>query len=210
MKSISTGSAPSKTGRLQVRLITEPADGQRFDQLLDQQHFLGPRAPSGNHLRQVLTRDGQWVALLLWCSSALCLKDRDDFIGWDPLTRAQRLKLIVNNARFLVLDEARHPNLASQALAAAVAALPGQWLARFGYRPLLAETFTDPEAHAGTCYKAAGWQPVGMSAGFQRNHRCDYFLHHGRPKRIWLRPPCTLAPCHGSAQPTCRPTARPL
>ncbi|NWG76067.1 MAG: ISAs1 family transposase, partial [Rubrivivax sp.] len=168
--------------------MTEPADCQRFDQLLDQQHFLGPRAPSGNHLRQVLTRDGQWVALLLWCSSALCLKDRDDFIGWDPLTRAQRLKLIVNNARFLVLDEARHPNLASQALAAAVAALPGQWLARFGYRPLLAETFTDPEAHAGTCYKAAGWQPVGMSAGFQRNHRCDYFLHHGRPKRIWLRP----------------------
>lgn len=188
MKSISTSSTPSKTGCLQILLITEPADGQRFDQLLHQQHFLGPRAPSGDALRQVLVRDGQWVALMLWCSSALCLKDRDDFIGWDPLTRAQRLKLIVNNARFLVLDEAREPNLASQALAAATAALPEQWLARFGYRPLLAETFTDPEAHAGTCYKAAGWQPVGFSAGFQRHHRCDYFLHHGRPKRIWLRP----------------------
>ena len=30
-------------------------------------------------------------------------------------------------------------------------------------RPLLAETFTDPETHAGTCYSAAGWQAVGYS-----------------------------------------------
>ena len=188
MNSISTRPASAKPGCLQVQLISEPADCQRFDQLLHHQHFLGSRAPSGDHLRQVLSRDGRWVALLMWCASALALKDRDDFIGWDPLTRAQRLKLIVNNARFLVLDEARHPNLASQALAAALTALPEQWHARFGYRPLLAETFTDPEAHAGTCYKAAGWQPVGFSAGFQRSHRCDYFLHHGRPKRIWIKP----------------------
>ncbi|MDD2676571.1 MAG: hypothetical protein PHP75_03765 [Methylacidiphilaceae bacterium] len=28
-------------------------------------------------------------------------------------------------------------------------ALPGQWRDRFGYTPLLAESFTDPEAYAG-------------------------------------------------------------
>ena len=42
--------------------------------------------------------------------------------------------------------------------------LPEQWQERFGYRPLLAESFTDPEAYAGTCYKASNWEPVGWSA----------------------------------------------
>ena len=188
MKPISASIPRTGAHALQVITLAPPADCQRFDQLLAQQHFLGPRVPAGHHLRQVVVRDGQWVGLLLWCASALCLRDRDDWIGWDPLTRAQRLKLIVNNARFLIPDAVRQPNLASQCLAAATAALPDQWREHFGYAPLLAETFTDPEAHAGTCYKAAGWQPIGHTAGYERVHRCDYFLHHGRPKRIWLKP----------------------
>jgi hypothetical protein len=188
MRSLSTPTTRSEAHRLHVLVLTQPAQCQQFDERLHQEHFLGPRAPAGDHLRQVVVRDGHWVGLLLWCASALCLRDRDDWLGWDPLTRAQRLKLIVNNARFLIPNAARAPNLASQCLAAATTALPAQWRARFGYQPLLAETFTDPEAHAGTCYKAAGWQPIGHTAGYERVHRCDYFRHHGRPKRIWLKP----------------------
>ncbi len=123
----------------------------------------------------------------MWCASALHLKDRDGWIGWDPLTRAQRLKLIVNQARFLIPKTARRPNLASQILAAATTALPAQWFAHHGYAPLLAETFTDPEAHAGTCYKAAGCEPVGKTVGFER-HRCDFFAFYDHPKRVWLKP----------------------
>jgi hypothetical protein len=170
-----------------VRVLTELTQRQRFDALLEAEHFLGPRFPAGDRLYQVAEQDGQWVGLLLWCAPALHLKDRDVWIGWDPLTRAQRLKLIVNQARFLVPAAARRPNLASQILAAATAALPDQWLAHHGYAPLLAETFTDPEAHAGTSYKAAGWQPVGQTVGFAR-HRCDFFAWHDHPKRLWLKP----------------------
>jgi len=54
-------------------------------------------------------------------------------------------------------------------------------------RPLLAESFTDPEAHAGTCYKASNWEPVGLSAGYSR-HRADFHVSNERPKRRWLRP----------------------
>ncbi len=46
-------------------------------------------------------------------------------------------------------------------------ALPGQWRDRFGYTPLLAESFTDPEAYAGTCYKACNWEAVGLQRGLQ-------------------------------------------
>jgi hypothetical protein len=83
-------------------------------------------------------------------------------------------------------------NLASQILAAATTVLPDPWLARCGYAPLLAETFTNPEAHAGTCYKAAGWEPVGKTVGLEC-HRCDFFAVHDYPKRLWLKPPAPNA-----------------
>lgn len=79
------------------------------------------------------------------------------------------------------------PNLASEALAAAVRALPGLWSKRFGFEPALLESFSDIEAHAGTCYRAAGWQPVGLSKGFAK-HRGDLYRFHGRPKKLWVRP----------------------
>jgi hypothetical protein len=50
----------------------------------------------------------------------------------------------------------------------------------------LAETFTDLEAYAGTCYKASNWEPVGLSAGYSR-HRADFYVPNERPKRLWLR-----------------------
>jgi hypothetical protein len=100
----------------------------------------------------------------------------------------ERLKLIVQNRRFLVLDEkGRSPNLASETMGAALRALSAQWRKNFGYRPRLAESFTDPEASAGTCSKASNWEPVGFSAGYSR-HRANFYVANDRPKRLWLRP----------------------
>jgi DDE_Tnp_1-associated/Domain of unknown function (DUF4338) len=66
-----------------------------------------------------------------------------------------------------------------------VRVLPEQWRQHFGYRPLLAESFTDPESHAGTCYKASNWEPVGLSEGYSR-HRADFYVPNERPKKLWL------------------------
>ena len=181
------GSGLSQAARsLNVHLVT-PSERQRFEELLAARHYLGPAPPVGDFLRQVVVRDGQWVALLVWGPAALKLKDRERWIGWNPALCAQRLKLIVQNRRYLLLHEkGAEPNLASAALAAACRALPAQWQERFGYRPLVAESFTDPEAYCGTCYKAGGWQPVGMSDGNSR-HRADFFVPNGWPKRLWLK-----------------------
>jgi hypothetical protein len=86
---------------------------------------------------------------------------RDTIIGRDPVTRSQRLKLVVQLRRFLVLDQARRPNLASQCLGLGLRELPAQWLDQHGYRPLMAESFSDPESHAGTGYKATNWTYAG-------------------------------------------------
>lgn len=159
-----------------------------FDGLLASSHYLGAGQPVGDYLRQVVERDGKAVALLVWGPACYALKDRDLWISWSATQRLERLKLIVQNRRFLVLaPKGESPNLASQAMGAALRALPDLWREHFGYRPLLAESFTDPEAYAGTCYKASNWEAVGHSAGYSR-HRADFYLPNDRPKRLWLRP----------------------
>ena len=187
MKDLSI-SAQSQThgAPLQVRVSGEE-ETQWFDAQMGQHHYLGAGRPVGDYLRQVVERNGQPVALLVWGPACYALKDRDLWISWSAPQRVQRLKLIVQNRRFLLLtDKGQAPNLASQVLGAAVRAVPEQWQAHLGYRPLLAESFTDPEAYAGTCYKATGWEPVGWSAGYRR-HRADFYVPHDRPKRLWLR-----------------------
>jgi hypothetical protein len=167
--------------------VIDSKEVSRFDSLMGTFHYLGESRPVGDTLRMVAHRGEEWLGLLMWGSAAYRLKDRDIHIGWTPTQCAQRQKLIVQNRRFLLLGErGEHPNLASQILGAVVRELPGLWLERFGYQPLLAETFTDIEAYAGTCYKASGWLPLGMTKGFSR-HRADFYVPNDRPKKLWIR-----------------------
>jgi hypothetical protein len=159
---------------------------------LQREHYLGAPGPHQRDLVQVAVRGEQLVAVLVWTRAARKLAAREAWVGWDPRTRTRRLPLVVQNNRFLVLGEARQPNLASRVLGLAVAALPAQWAQRTKTAPLLAETFVDPERYAGTCYKAAGWIEVGPTAGFGR-HGGDYYVEHAKPKSLWLRPLTTNA-----------------
>lgn len=170
--------------RLTVRAL-EPHEYERAGDLLDQEHYLGD-VPQGRQLLQVVEYEGQWVALLDWGPATWKLADREEWIGWTAQQRAQRMGLVVLNRRFLVLGKTRRPNLASRSLAVAIQALPEQWKQAHGYRPVLAETFSDIEPCEGTCYKASGWMACGRTKGFGR-HRIDYYRKHGRPKKLWLK-----------------------
>ena len=172
---------------LSCKVVAED-EAAEFDRLLGEHHYLGAGQPVGDYLRQAIYLRGDLVALLVWGPACYALKDRDLWIGWSAQQRVERLKLVVQNRRFLVLSaKGAAPNLASQAMGAALRSLLGHWSERFGYAPLLAESFTDPEAHAGTCYKASNWQAVGKSAGYSR-HRSDFYVPNDRPKKLWIRP----------------------
>jgi hypothetical protein len=174
-------------GAVNVRVVAGE-EVRWFDGMLADHHYLGGGRSVGDYLRQAVELNGEPVALLVWGPACYALKDRDLWISWSATQRLERLKLIVQNRRFLVLAaKGQSPNLASQAMGAALRALPGQWLEQFGYRPLMAESFTDPEAYAGTCYKASNWEAVGLSAGYSR-HRADFYIPNDRPKRLWMRP----------------------
>ena len=188
MKTHSCSVPLQRTGSAIVVRVALDHEVAWFDGELAGRHYLGAGQPVGDYLRQVVELDREPVALLVWGPSCYALKDRDLWISWSASQRVERLKLIVQNRRFLVLAaKGASPNLASQAMGAALQVLPEQWRDRFGYRPLLAESFTDPEAYAGTCYKASNWEAVGYSAGYRR-HRVDFYQANDRPKRLWLRP----------------------
>jgi hypothetical protein len=159
--------------------------------MLDAEHSLGAGKPVGKQLWQVIQRPGDHaaVAVIVWAASSLHLKERDRWIGWDKKLCASRLNLIVGNSRLLILEEHREPNLASQALSAAMRVLRQQWLAVYGYEPLIAEGFTDIETHHGTTYKVTNWTPLGHTQGFAR-HQASVYVPNERPKKLWCKELC--------------------
>ena len=49
--------------------------------------------------------------------------------------------------------------------------IASDWVERYGYAPVLVETFVDETHYAGTCYRAANWQRLGETSGRGRNDR---------------------------------------
>jgi Domain of unknown function (DUF4338)/DDE_Tnp_1-associated/Transposase DDE domain len=158
---------------------------ERFNAELSAHHWLGHRL-SGRVLRYVATVEGVWVALAGFGSAALSCTVREEFLGWDPELRLRRLGLITASQRFCVLPAGRRPELASAVLGGCLRRLPADHLAVWGHPVLAVETFTDPSRHTGSCYAAAGFTPVGPSAGYARNRGTK--IRHGQPKVYWLRP----------------------
>jgi hypothetical protein len=173
-------------GKLEVKVAHSAQDWRRAKEALGREHGLGAGSEAGDRLCQLVMEEGKLAGVLVWCAAAWHLKDRDEAVGWDAVTRSERLKLVVQLRRFLVLEEARRPNLASRCLGAGMRELVAQWESEHGYRPLLAESFSDPESHAGTVYKATNWTQAGTTKGFSQDHT-DYYIANGRPKKLWLK-----------------------
>jgi hypothetical protein len=180
------GTNAGSEGGLEVKVAHSAQDWRRAKEALGREHGLGAGSEAGDRLCQLVMEGGKLAGVLVWCAAAWHLKDRDEAVGWDAVTRSERLKLVVQLRRFLVLEEARRANLASQCLGAGMRELVAQWESEHGYRPLLAESFSDPESHAGTVYKATNWRQAGTTKGFSQDHT-DYYIANGRPKKLWLK-----------------------
>jgi len=99
---------------------------------------------------------------------------------------AQELEWVVNNSRFLLLPWVRRRNLGSWVLGRVARQLPADWQSRYGYRPVLMESFVEEERFAGTCYQAANWLCLGKTQGrgkLEKNHASILPI-----KRILVRP----------------------
>jgi hypothetical protein len=149
-------------------------------------HYLGTLPKIGETLWYVASYRGEWVALLSFSAAAWKCAVRDRWIGWSFRHQYDRLKLIANNSRFLILPHWHRPNLGSKALSLCERRLPGDWRERFGHPLVLLETFVDPERFRGTVYRAANWIELGQTKGFRRT-RGGYSETANAPKRVFVK-----------------------
>jgi hypothetical protein len=175
-------------GPLSVREISRDA-GMRaeFSAALAEFHYLGYRGTVGENLQYTVTdANGRLLACLLWGSAAWKCRVRDQFIGWTPQQREQRLPLITNNTRFLILPWVHVPHLASWILGQVLRRLSADWEQKYGHRILLVETFVERDRFAGTSYKAANWICMGSTTGRSRQDRRSTM--HVPVKDVYLYP----------------------
>jgi hypothetical protein len=151
------------------------SEEQQYQELMQQHHYLGALPKISETLWYVALWCGQWVALLSFSASALKCAARDAWIGWNFRHQYDRLKLIVNNSRFLILPDWHMPNVGSRILSLCQRRLDADWHVAFGHPAVLLETFVDPQRFRGTVYKAAKsllhkylssrlWSPIRVGA----------------------------------------------
>ena len=172
--------------KVRVQLVCRPEE-QRFQKLMQTHHYLGALPKISETLWYVAAFADQWIALLSFSAAALKCSARDRWIGWDFRHQYDRLKLVTNNSRFVILPDWHFPNLASRLLSLCHNRLVADWQAVFGHPIVLLETFVDPQRFQGTIYKAANWIYVGNTKGFHRT-RQGYSATAQSPKMVFVKP----------------------
>ena len=171
---------------LSIDLVESKNDSLLWNAYIQRHHYLGHQLIPGAQLRYFVRMGHDVVALLSFGASAWKIRPRDDYIGWSHEQRKRNLHLIVNNSRFLILPWIQEFNLASKILAQISRRLPGDWQARYSYRPVLLETFVEDGRFHGTCYRAANWHSPGKTQG---RGKLDRYERRAVPiKSIWLYP----------------------
>ncbi len=160
---------------------------QIWNGLMERFHYLGKGPLCGAQIRY-LVRSSQhgWVGALAFSAAMWRLKARDKYIGWTEAARRANLDRVVCNSRLLILPSVHVPNLASHVLSLCMARLMEDWTVRYGYGPVLVETFVDPKRFSGTCYRAANWTRIGQTVA--RGTAYPNGKVADGPKDIYLHP----------------------
>lgn len=162
------------------------SERRRYERAIKRHHYLGWGQPVGESMRYVADVRGKWVALLTFGSAAYALEDRDAWLGWSLTQRQRRLCFLAQNRRFLILPGKPQPNLASHILSLCTRRVAEDWQKAYGHPVVALETFVDPQRFQGTCYRAAGWEPLGLTAGCRRIRR-DFYDDSGSPKQLFVK-----------------------
>ena len=171
-----------------VRLViarSKEAEGL-WNEYVDRHHYLGYKKPFGFPLRYFVECKQGKAGCVLLAGAAKAIGVRDRWIGWSEKQRLRNLAWVVNNTRFVLFPWVQVPHPASHVLGLMARQVQEDWEQRWGYRPVLMETFVDPLRYQGTSYRAAGWTCLGKTTGegLRRPGR-EYRTH---PKLIFVKP----------------------
>ena len=172
-----------------LKLIRVHDESERltWNRVMQDEHYLGAQMPPGRRFCYLLySEHGLLGAIGFTSAAANRLKPRDKWIGWTDDVRQQNLEYVINMNRFLIRPGVHCHDLASKAISMSLKAVAKDSLEEYQIAPCLVETFVDSEKFDGTCYKAAGWELLGLTQGRGWNDR------ENKPqlslKHIFVRP----------------------
>ncbi|MBW1673888.1 MAG: DUF4338 domain-containing protein [Deltaproteobacteria bacterium] len=177
LKDIGPISLEAATGREAIGLCNE---------YLFRYHYLGYKTPFGCYFHYFIESVRGILGCILFSGAAKSLGMRDRWIGWTDEQRLLNLGWVINNNRFLIFPWVKLKNLCSHVLGQVAIRIKDDWNDRWGYSPVLMETFVDPRYFEGSSYKASGWEYLGMTTG-------EGLARKGRsykttPKKIFVKP----------------------
>lgn len=141
-----------------------------WNDLMETYHYLGAGPLCGAQVRYLIESSVYGsIGGLAFSAAAWRVARRDRWIGWSEEARKANLAKVVCNSRFLLVPRVAH--LASHVLSLCARRVPGDWVERYGVRPVLLETYVERDRFEGTCYQAANWVHVGATQGRGRMDR---------------------------------------
>ncbi len=109
--------AVGQIDRLELIRVETESDVRLWNALMMDEHPRGAGPLVGAQIRYLVGSAHGWLGALGFSASALQLKDRDQWIGWDAQTRREQLHRVINLSRFLIRPSVRCHHLASRVLA---------------------------------------------------------------------------------------------
>jgi len=173
-------------GSVKLEVANDPESSGLWNEYVSRYHYLGYKKPFGTFLRYFITCDKGVLGCFLFAGAAKAIGVRDKWIGWGNNQRLRNLGWVINNSRFVILEWVHVKNLASHALGQVQRRIRDDWYKKWGFQPVLMETFVDPERYYGSCYKASNWEYLGMTtgAGLVRKDK----KYSTTPKMIFMKP----------------------
>ena len=150
---------------VKLQTVSAPRDMELWQEFVSRYHYLGYKKPFGYYLHYFIGSDRGILGCALFSGAAKNIAVRDQWIGWTPAQRMRNLAWVVNNSRFLIFPWVKVANLASHVLGQIHKQIRAHFQQRWGFCPVLLETFVDPRKYRGSCYKAANWCYLGKTTG---------------------------------------------
>jgi len=150
---------------VKLQVVSEPQDIKLWQEYVSRYHYLSYKKPFGYYLHYFIGSDRGLLGCVLFSGAAKSIGVRDRWIGWTQAQRLRNLAWVINNSRFLIFPWVKVANLASHVLGQIHQQIRAHFKQRWGFSPVLMETFVDPQRYSGICYQAANWRYLGMTTG---------------------------------------------
>jgi hypothetical protein len=150
---------------VKLQIVSGAQETKLWQEYVKRYHYLGYKKPFGYYLHYFIGSDRGILGCMLFSGAAKSIGVRDRWIGWTPAQRLRNLAWVINNSRFLIFPWVKVTNLASHVLGQIHKQVRGHFKQRWGFCPVLLETFVDPQRYRGICYQAANWRYLGMTSG---------------------------------------------